>query len=305
MSAPTDWSAVDAIARAVLARRGGVVRIDALLEAGLSRHQVAAMFRRGVIERPRIAWYVDPALPWQAKRGIRIGGMITCVTAAALTGLPVPPESHRRLHVHLDEHDTRLRHNRDKRHVVHSGDDSEAVWHRRTLVDPAVWCTSIVDTLLQLAWCVPLPWFVAALDAALHRPLDGSREPIMSSADFDRFADRLPKRFRRALDLVDARSESPIESVLRVELVLRGIGPLVPQFWPNSVYRVDLLVLGRLIVEADGDAWHDPELDAIRDTALRALGYRVLRFTYEQIVFHIDEVVAAIRAALVEFGLVS
>jgi very-short-patch-repair endonuclease len=298
-----DWSAADATAQAVLAANNGVARIDAFRIAGLTDYQVAAIFRRGVMNRPRKGWYTTPDMPWQGHRAVRVGGAATCVTAAALWGLPVPPGAHEVLHIHVDEHDTRLRHNRDKRWVVHSGDDQEVVLHRRSLEDPAAWRTSIVDTLLQLAWCVPLEWLVAALDAALHRPLDGSREPMLCAADFERFKERLPGRFGLALRLVDPRAESPLESLIRVGMMLAGIGPLLPQFWPTAAYRVDLLVLGHLIVEADGAEWHDPEQDAIRDALLRSLGYRVLRFSYEEIVFHIDDVIARILVELGEMGL--
>jgi very-short-patch-repair endonuclease len=305
MPTNTDWSAADATARGVLAAHGGVARIDAFLAAGLTRHQVAAIFRRGVLNRPRNAWFVDPDLPWQAKKSIRVGGVATCVTAATLWELPVPPGAHELLHIHVGEHDTRLRHNRDKRRIVHSGDDGEVVWHRRALQDPAAWRTSLVDTLLQLAWCVPLPWLVAALDAALHAPVDGSRSPYLSDAEYERFAALLPKRFHSALALVDPSAESPIESIIRIGMVLDGIGPIVPQFWPTPAHRVDFLVLGRLVVEADGEAWHDPEADAARDAMLRTLGYRVLRFRYDEIVFHLDQVLATIRAELIDMGLLS
>ena len=303
MQQKADWSEADAIARRVLAEHDGVARIDEFLAAGLTRHQIAAIFRRGVVNRPRNAWFVDPELPIPAKRAVRVGGVADCVTAAALWGLPVPHGAHLHLHVHVDEHDTRLRHNRDRRHIVHDGDDPEVVLHRRRLRDPATWRTSLVDTLLQLAWCVPTEWFVAALDAALHRPLDGSREPLLSEEDYRRLADLLPHRFRAALDLLDPAAESPIESVLRVRLALRGIRPMVSQYWPTPRYRVDLLVLGALIIEADGEAWHDPEQDAIRDAFLRSLGYRVLRFSYDEIVFHMDEVLRLVEAELADMGL--
>jgi very-short-patch-repair endonuclease len=303
MQPRTDWSKVDATARRVLAEHDGVARIDAFLEADLTRHQIAAIFRRGVMQRPRNAWFVDPELPGPAKRAIRVGGVADCVTAAALWGLPVPHAAHLLLHVRADEHDTRLRHNRDRRHIVHSGDDAEVVLHRRRLHDPAAWRASLVDTLLQLVWCVPTEWFVAALDAALHRPLDGSREPLLSEEEYRRFVQLLPDRFRAILDLVDPSAESPIESLIRVRLVLDGVRPIVSQFRPTPRHRVDLLVRGALIVEADGEAWHDPEQDAIRDAFLRGLGYRVLRFSYNEIVFHMDDVLTRIEAELADMGL--
>ena len=299
----TDWSAADAVARAVLAEHGGVARIDAFTAAGLTPYQVAAQFRRSVMNRPRKGWYSAPELPWQANRAVRVGGAAACVTAAALWGLPVPPDAHRLLHVHVDKHDTRLRHNRDRTWVVHAGDDPEVLLHRRALADAAVWRTSLVDTLLQLAWCVPVEWFVAAIDAALHRPLDGSREPLLSRSEYERFAGLLPQRFQHALGLVDPSAESPLETLIRVAMVRGHIGPIAPQFWPAPGRRVDFLVLGRLVVEADGEQFHDPEEDAIRDALLARLGYRVIRFSYAEIVFHIDDVLARIRAELADLGL--
>lgn len=293
-----DWSGIEAVARMVLVAHGGVAPKRAFIAATMTPNQLAGVFRRGVLARPRKGWYCDPELPWQAKRGIRVGGVVCCVTAAALRGLPVPPGSHTPLHVEVAEDATRLRHNRDKSRIVHSGDDSEVLLHRRVLHDPAVWTTSLVDTLLQLAWCVSDVWFVAALDAALHRPRDGSRDPYLSEGEYARFRTLLPKRFLPLLDLVDPRAESPLETLLRIALIRRGIGPIVPQFRPNGYWWVDFLILGRLIVEADGAAFHDPEQDALRDAELRRLGYRVLRFTYDEIVFDIEGVLDRIVAAL-------
>jgi very-short-patch-repair endonuclease len=61
---------------------------------------------------------------------------------------------------------------------------------------------------------------------------------------------------------------------------------------------VDFLVGSRLIVEADGEAFHDPIKDAVRDRVLTALGYRVLRFSYDRIVHDLDAVLDEIEAAL-------
>jgi very-short-patch-repair endonuclease len=296
--AETDWTAADATALHVLAVAGGVAHVRAFLDAGLTRHQVAALFRRGVLERPRIGWYVDPALPWQGKRAVRVGGVADCVTAAALWGLPVPPGSHEVLHVRVALDATRLRHNRDRTWVVHAADDHEVHVHRDVLVDPALWRTSLVDTLLELSRCVPLDWFVCALDAALHRPRDGSREPLLSEAELARLAVLLPRRRRRALDLVDARAESPLETLLRLGLRRRGIAPFDPQFRPTKRYCVDFLIHGRLVVETDGAAFHDPVRDARRDAELRALGYRILRFGYDAVVFDLDTVLDAIEREL-------
>jgi very-short-patch-repair endonuclease len=294
---PGDWSAADAVAMQVLADRGGVSRIDAFLAAGLTRHQVAAIFRRGVIERPRNAWFVDPRVPWQGKHAVRVGGVLACVSAADSWGLPVPPEAPQRLHVAVASSASHLRHNRDRTWEVKAGEDAEVELHWSALHRPAPgWRTSLVDTLLQLVDCVSEDWFVAALDAALHQPWKG--EPLLSPTEYEAFAGLLARRKRRLLRLVDPRSGSCLETLLRRGLERRGIGPLTPQFSPDGRRFVDLLVGERLIVEADGEAFHDPAQDALRDAFFRGLGYTVLRFAYDEIVFHLDEVLDRIADAL-------
>ncbi|WP_162850834.1 endonuclease domain-containing protein [Amnibacterium kyonggiense] len=66
----------------------------------------------------------------------------------------------------------------------------------------------------------------------------------------------------------------------------------------DPAHRVDFLVRGRLVVEADGAAFHDSEQDRIRDAELRALGYVVLRFGYDRILHDIEAILDEIEAAL-------
>lgn len=293
-----DWSTLDRRAQRVLAENGGIAHISAFDAAGITRRQIGSVLGRGIVERPRTGWYADPSLPWQVKSAVRVGGLAACVSAAELWGLPVPPASSKRLQVLVDEHDSRLRNSRNSSWVLASVKDDvrlELHWGRRH--DPAVrGRTSIVDTLLLLAGCVPEDWFVAALDAALHRPRDG--EPILTEDERARLSRLLPRRLRHLLELVDPDSESCLETLLRLGLIRRGIGPIVLQAQPHPAHRVDLLIRRRLIVEADGQAFHDPERDRIRDEQLRALGYVVLRFDYRRIVFDLEAVLDEIEAAL-------
>jgi very-short-patch-repair endonuclease len=67
---------------------------------------------------------------------------------------------------------------------------------------------------------------------------------------------------------------------------------------PMGRYVADFVCLRhRLIVEADGPL-HDAERDARRDAWLREQGFRVLRFTNEQIDRGPDLVLSAIAAAV-------
>jgi hypothetical protein len=93
------------------------------------------------------------------------------------------------------------------------------------------------------------------------------------------------------LDLIDrATSQRPeVNAVLRLD----GERPIRPDFLWRRL---------RLVIEADGAAWHDDRLtredDAERQALLEAHGYRVLRITWEQAVRHPQQTLARIRAAL-------
>lgn len=58
----------------------------------------------------------------------------------------------------------------------------------------------------------------------------------------------------------------------------------------------------RLVIETDGRSFHDNpvafERDRFRDRALQLAGYRVVRFTYEQVEREPDAVIVAIRRLL-------
>ena len=292
-----DWRAVDAQVMQVLDAHDGVAKMAMFTAAGLTNLQVASALARGVVDRPRNGWYCRPDIPWEGKHAIRVGGVLSCVSATDSFGLPTPPGSYQRLHVLIPLNSARVRHHRSKHLYVVPGQDREVTVHWSTVGRSyRGWRTPLIDTLLLLGDCVSVEWWIAALDAATHRPREG--EPLLSPEEFTDFVSRVPKRLRGALELVDARAESPLETLIRLGLVRRSILDFTPQFSPDGWRAVDLLVGRRLIVEADGDAFHDPEKDAIRDAAFRALGYTVLRFRYDRIVNDIEAVLDEIEAAL-------
>jgi len=92
------------------------------------------------------------------------------------------------------------------------------------------------------------------------------------------------------LDLVDAAGIDRPQ--INQKLVLDGRS-IVPDF----LWR-DL----RVVIEADGAAWHDNKLtrenDADKQAILEAYGYRVLRITYAQVVHHPRQTIARIRTAI-------
>ncbi|MHC9418615.1 endonuclease domain-containing protein [Sphingomonas citri] len=64
-------------------------------------------------------------------------------------------------------------------------------------------------------------------------------------------------------------------------------------------YVADFLCpAARLIVEVDGDTHADSVADMARDTDLRALGYRIVRFANADVMRNLDGVLAALLAQL-------
>ena len=71
---------------------------------------------------------------------------------------------------------------------------------------------------------------------------------------------------------------------------------------PIGPYFADFLSRSRqLVIELDGYS-HDvaPDRDIQRDVLLQALGYRVLRFTNEEVMTNVEGVIAIIAQTLVD-----
>lgn len=149
---------------------------------------------------------------------------------------------------------------------------------------------------------------VVSADAAL-RSGSTSVEQLRAVAEM---VSRWPHagRVRTLLTLVDARSESVGESILRVELSLRGIR-LIPQFevWDDEgrlIARADFRIDGtRVLIEFDGRmkyASGDPDVlwaEKQREDRLREAGYVVIRVTWAQLM-EPARIVARIRRVLAQ-----
>ncbi|MEU4558983.1 DUF559 domain-containing protein [Actinoplanes sp. NPDC023936] len=148
---------------------------------------------------------------------------------------------------------------------------------------------------------------LVVLDALLHRHLldpDALRRMMNSRANWPGTA-----RLGALLPLADARSESPMETCLRLLLVDAGVPPGAVQFEVRQasgllVGRVDLAWPDmRLAVEYDGDQHRTPEQfrqDVERLNVLRLAGWTVLRFTAEDVLRDRVRTVRLVTAALAE-----
>lgn len=255
-------------------RNGGVMRRAALPRRAVERAVAAG---RLVVPRPGLVASSDlaPALLVAA----RLGGVVSCGSAASLLGrellAPVGP-----VHVTVP---------RDRAVTRQVG----VLIHRRDVPVNGL-LTTPDRTAADCARCLPWLDAVVVLDSFLR---DGvSRADVLAH-----LRGRGCGHAREAVRRADGRAESSGETVGRVVLENSGL-QVEPQVYIRGVGRVDLLVEGRLVVEVDGFAYHSDRqrftADRRRDAALVAMGYRVLRFTWVDVVTRPDYVVAMVHAAL-------
>lgn len=219
----------------------------------------------------------DPAL----LAAVRVGGVASCGSAAKLLGRELLTPLGR-IHVTVP---------RDHADAGESG----VVVHRRD-VPVNGFVTSAARTAADCARCLPWLDALVVLDAFLREGLD--RDDVLAHL-WGRGCARAREAVRRA----DGRAESSGETVARVVLEDAGF-TVQPQVYVPGVGRLDLLVEGRVVVEVDGYAYHStPEpftRDRRRDARLSALGYRVLRFTWRDVVTRPEYVVAVVTAVLAQ-----
>jgi hypothetical protein len=142
----------------------------------------------------------------------------------------------------------------------------------------------VQDALICTSRTADRQQFIASLESAVHqRALARAEVPALIAA--------LPQRFATLACELDFGAESGLETIARLR-----IGPLAKSVQTQVEItgigrngrrgRVDLLINGWLVIELDGDEFHDPAQDRIRDAVLVRLGYRVHRFGYDQIMHH-------------------
>ena len=162
--------------------------------------------------------------------------------------------------------------------------------------------TSILRTMSDLGRRAPLVDAVVAIDEATHRGLVDKDELALFAAAHT--GGKGIARLRAALDMAEPATESPMETRLRLLIVMAGLPrPAVQVSLHHEgrfLARPDLLYEAeRLAIEYDG-AIHRESLvkDNRRQNRLVAAGYRLLRFTASDLAGHPDAVVSQVRGEL-------
>lgn len=184
--------------------------------------------------------------------------------------------------------------------VVRSRLDSVDRWRRGGL--PA---TSPLRTAFDLARDPDLLTAVTALDALLFQRVV-STEALAAYVDSHAGWTGV-RAARQALELARPFVESPMETRVRLDIVLSGLPEPAVQYevWdPNGhfVARLDLAYPARRVgLEYDGDHHRERATfrhDAVRLNRLKLLGWTVLRFTADDVLHNPGRMLAQIRAAL-------
>jgi very-short-patch-repair endonuclease len=249
---------------------------------GLTRHFVATAVATGHLLRLRKGRLVRANAHPDLIRAGRLGGRLDCISLLAALGVFV--HANEVLHVQFEMNASRLP--RRPAHVVPH-------W-RRSTCSRADLAADLSEALAQACRCQSPREAIATLDSAWHRGLVDEHGIAAVFA-------RLPRRYRRLRGLLDSRSESGPETIMR--LLLRGLGcDVAVQVRIRGVGRVDLVVDGWLIVECDSEAhhsgWPSQKRDRRRDLAAAALGYTTVRPLAEDILYRRDEILATMKAIL-------
>lgn len=273
-----------------LGEHGGVCTVQAARNR-LSLAQLHALRGSGAIWTPLRGWIALDGTRSTVTRALQLGGVATCATALGAHGLWTPHgETRMHVRVNRETHSERVDlAEKTPGVVVHRMHG----WFRD--IRPAHGLDPILAALAVASGCLAVEDVVAAAEAGL-------KAGRVTRQKLETLARALPRRRRRALGWSSPLSGSGLESTFAVALHRARIR-FVQQFEPVPGMFVDFLIGTSLIVELDSRTWHgkpvDIETDRRRDAILTGRGYRVVRFTYEQVLFQpewvLDQVLALVR----------
>ena len=259
--------------------RGGIARIAALREAGITQHGLRQAIRHGALISVCRGWVArpdcDPMLIAAAKRGV----VLSCVTLVARRGLWV--SSNERVHVAAPPASG---HAGASQGVVHW---SKPIFPRI----PGALEDSMENALVLVSRCQPFEDALATWESALRaRAVDPE---VLARV-------RLPPAARRLLEEARPFADSGTETIFRTRLGWLGI-PITPQVWLWG-HRVDFVIGDRLIVQIDGGHHVGAQRsgDIAHDAELMLRGYHVIRISYDQLMNQWTAVQAQILAAVAQ-----
>ena len=266
----------------LLSEHGGVVPLEALVRLGPSARRITAAASRGEILRVRRGWYATLDAPRELVRAVRVGGSLTSVSATRRYQLWTIDDG--QTHVSVGRNASRLRSPsgagplsaRRDRVCLHwrneAGPDRTALQH-------------VLTALIDVIDCQPEEHAIAVVDSALNLGL-------VTRYELEAAVRLLPRRFRRAVERADGRSQSGTETLVRLRLLRRGLKVRIQV--QCGAARVDILVGDRLVIECLSRAFHTGveqyARDRERELTLVDGRYLTMTLSYEQVLYDWERV---------------
>lgn len=262
-----------------LAARGGTASTADLGRAGLSRHRLSTAVADGTIVRIRRGLYGLPQDSSAHRAARELKGLLTCLSAAPDYGLWTLAPAQR---LHLC--------------VGHRAAAAGSLAHGRCRHPRHPWLpvAGLADVLVHALHCLPELEALVMVQCAVGRG-DISLAFLRGKLGGNRNA-----RASAVLDLVIPRADSLLEVLANTTFRRAGLHVRRHVEIPG-VGEVDFLVEDCLIVETDGGSHLEPrqvKKDRGRNNASVVAGYLVLRFGYEFVVHHPEQMLAQVLAVL-------
>lgn len=258
---------------------GGVVRRAHFIKHGFCGRDIRWAIRDGLLRRVRYGWYAHPDAHPAVLTAVRSGAVVTCVSALSHHGMWTP--------VWLDNDSHHVHARRTEHRQNHALPVEPNVRLCRSVERDARPCPTAIDSVAEAMRtaiaCQSEAWLTVLFESAVHNGL-------ASVAEIQRFCGDVRSKPGSAYRRCAWLSESGAESFVMLGFRRRCLG-YRQQVW-IGFKRVDFLIGDRLIVEVDGEEFHhNPkafEEDRKRDLQFAAWGYRVIRLTYRQVMFDLE-----------------
>lgn len=269
-----------------------ILRRHELVERGMSGRAITEAVRSRSLLRVRRDNYALPDTDAHTLEAVRVGGRLACVSAAEELGIFSFDSDF--THLHVARGASRLRSPRFRWVALSEMPRDGVELHWWPLIDPGdgtEYAVGARDALAQIIRCQPRNFALAALDTALH-------ERAIRSSDLAEIFRHVPDKHRDLRTLIDPRADAGQESVLRQLIRDAGLRCQI-QVAIDGVGRVDIVVEGCVVVEADSRAhhksWAQHVRDRTRDRLLAERGFPSLRVLYQDIFFDPAGVIRAIE----------
>jgi hypothetical protein len=272
-----------------------IVSRDQLISHGATGKVLTHAVKSHQLIRARRDHYALPTESNHVISAVRVGGRLDCVSSLAQAGIFAFDTSV--THVRLDHQMSRMRSTRS-RFIPLTGHNRQNVnlhWWPLAAEENAInYSVGIKDALAATLRCQQDWHALASLDNALHLG-------AVSPDAVPRLFEDAPDRVQYLRSRVDGRAEAGQETVLRMIVLDAGLNCDLQVVVPE-VGRVDMVVEGCLVLEADSrqahDGWEHHVRDRRRDLLLAQRHYMSLRPAYQHTMFEPALVRASILGLL-------